>query len=180
MFGKVCSQPIACSLTLTFKSRRSRRNNSLEYHLWKTLYSKWTIMYKPVHSTPVMLYLQFSSTFSFSARPGLSIICQYWQYFCCLRPPFSLVTDITLIWHSWPSWWAEGAGRDQVSRIIAAAAQAPLSSLLTLTPNDAGDSYARPRYLVLCVTQSLSLAGSGSHISLISRQWEDIAWGLVW
>ena len=59
MFGKVCSQPIACSLTLTFKSRRSRRNNSLEYHLWKTLYSKWTIMYKPVHSTPVMLYLHF-------------------------------------------------------------------------------------------------------------------------
>lgn len=180
MFGKVCSQPIACSLTLTFKSRRSRRNNSLEYHLWKTLYSKWTIMYKPVHSTPVMLYLQFSSTFSFSARPELSIICQYWQYFCCLRPPFSLVTDMTLISHSWPSWWAEGQAVTNSHALLPQLPRLTLSILLTLTPNDAGDSYARPWYLVLCVTESLSLAGSGSHISLISRQWEDIAWGLVW
>lgn len=150
MFGKVCSQPIACSLTLTFKSRRSRRNNSLEYHLWKTLYSKWTIMYKPLHSTPVMLYLHFSSTFSFSAGPGLSIICQYWQYLCCLRPPFSLVTDTTLISHSWPSWWAEGQAVTRpwptLTHYCCSCPASPLSSLLT--PNDVGDAYSRPRSLI--------------------------------
>ena len=142
MFGKVCSQPIACSLTLTFKSRRSRRNNSLEYHLWKTLYSKWTIMYKPVHSTPVMLYLHFSSTFSSSAWPGLSIICQYWQYFRCLRPPFSVATHTPLISHPGPH---EGGPRPPWPslHIIAAAAPAHriLSSLLMLVITD---EYSRP------------------------------------
>ena len=158
MFGKVCSQPIACSLTLTFKSRRSRRNNSLEYHLWKTLYSKWTIMYKPLHSTPVMLYLHFSSTFSFSAVRGYLLFVNIDNIYVVSAP----LSPWLLTRHSshtpdphdgrrgrpWP-------GRDQLSRIIAAAAQphpCPACShlMMLVMPIPDPDHW----YLVLCVTES--------------------------